>query len=96
MTTALTPSEIQNLLQTTPGWILNQDKLTREWIFEDFIQAMIFVNRIAEVAESAGHHPDIDIRYNRVLLGLISHDANGITQRDAAMAARINQIFPSR
>ena len=52
---------------------------------------MHFVNRVAVVAEAAGHHPDIDIRYNRVLLGLVSHDAGGITGRDAAMANRIDQ-----
>ena len=44
---------------------------------------MKFVNRVAVIAEAAGHHPDIDIRYNQVLLGLVSHDAGGITGRDA-------------
>ena len=48
---------------------------------------MAFVNRVATLAEAAGHHPDIDIRYNRVLLGLVSHDAGGITGRDTAMAS---------
>ena len=52
---------------------------------------MAFVNRVAALAESAGHHPDIDIRYNQVLLGLVSHDAGGITERDTSMAGRIDR-----
>ena len=57
---------------------------------------MVFVNRVAALAESAGHHPDIDIRYNRVLLGLVSHDAGGITKRDTAMAGRIDSEFETK
>jgi 4a-hydroxytetrahydrobiopterin dehydratase len=52
---------------------------------------MKFVNRVAEIAEEAGHHPDIDIRYNRVTLGLVTHDAGGITAKDAEMAARLGR-----
>ena len=54
---------------------------------------MSFVNKVAEFAESAGHHPDIDIRYNRVTLGLVTHDAGGITAKDAGMAARLSVNF---
>jgi len=90
MATALNAEEIEEVLKTHPSWKLQAGKLVREWTFQDFVQAMAFVNQVATVAEAAGHHPDIDIRYNRVLLGLISHDAGGITQRDAAMAGRID------
>lgn len=93
MKQALTPAEIKVTLQTIPGWALQDGKLTREWTFKDFIQAMEFVNQIATLAEAAGHHPDIDIRYNRVHLSLVSHDAGGITPRDANMARQINQKF---
>jgi 4a-hydroxytetrahydrobiopterin dehydratase len=51
---------------------------------------MAFVNRVAQLAEQGGHHPDIDIRYNRVRLALVSHDAGGITARDLSMAAQLN------
>ncbi len=95
MKTTLSETELTELLQTHPEWSLQNGKLIREWIFKDFIQAMAFVNQIAATAEAANHHPDIDIRYNRVLLGLISHDANGITRRDASMAAQISQKFGS-
>ncbi len=93
MKQALTTAEIKEILQSLPGWALEDNKLTREWTFKDFIQAMEFVNQIATLAEAAGHHPDIDIRYNRVRLGLVSHDAGGITRRDANMARQINQKF---
>jgi 4a-hydroxytetrahydrobiopterin dehydratase len=90
MKKALSQSEVEVVLRQRPDWKLHEGKLVREWTFSDFVQAMAFVNRVATLAEAAGHHPDIDIRYNRVTLGLISHDAGGITERDAAMATRIS------
>jgi 4a-hydroxytetrahydrobiopterin dehydratase len=91
MTKALTAAEIDKVLQNHPDWKLQSGKLVREWIFKDFVEAMAFVNKVAAIAESAGHHPDIDIRYNRVLLGLVSHDAGGITKRDGDMAGKIDK-----
>ena len=93
MKQALTPAEIKETLQTIPGWTLQDGKLIRDWTFQDFVQAIEFINKIATLAEGAGHHPDIDIRYNNVRLSLVSHDAGGITQRDANMARQINQKF---
>jgi 4a-hydroxytetrahydrobiopterin dehydratase len=89
--TVLNPSELDGLLKEHPEWKLDSGKLVRDWSFKDFVQAMSFVNRVAELAETAGHHPDIDIRYNKVRLGLISHDAGGITNRDARMAGRLSR-----
>jgi len=91
----MTPDEIKDVLKANPDWHLKDGKLVREWTFEDFLEAMKFVNRVAVVAEAANHHPDIDIRYNHVLLGLISHDASGITQRDASMASQLSKEFPA-
>jgi 4a-hydroxytetrahydrobiopterin dehydratase len=91
----MTETEIRNLLVDEPAWTLESGKLVRDWKFKDFVEAMLFVNRIATLAEAAGHHPDIDIRYNQVRLGLVSHDAGGVTQRDAAMAKRITREFPA-
>jgi 4a-hydroxytetrahydrobiopterin dehydratase len=88
----LNQSEIDVFLKDNPNWKVESGKLVRDWAFENFVKAMEFVNRVAEIAESAGHHPDIDIRYNRVQLGLVSHDAGGITNRDAKMAARLNSM----
>jgi 4a-hydroxytetrahydrobiopterin dehydratase len=95
MKKTLTQTEIEAVLQANPGWNLQAGKLVREWTFKDFVEAMEFVNRVAGIAEAAGHHPDIDIRYNRVQLALVSHDAGGITQRDAAMAAKLDQQLAS-
>ena len=96
MTNTLNAAEIEEALKTHPEWHLEAGKLIRKWTFKDFIEAMVFVNRVAAVAEAAGHHPDIDIRYNKVTLGLISHDAGGITSRDATMVGRIDKEFETK
>lgn len=86
----LSQDQLNALLGDLPDWTLEEGQLVRSWTFKDFAAAMAFVNRIAGLAEEANHHPDIDIRYNRVRLALISHDAGGITRRDAEMARRIS------
>ena len=91
----LTEAEIAAALERDPLWKLTHGKLTRLWTFPDFAAAMAFVNRVAAIAEEANHHPDIDIRYNKVTLGLVSHDAGGITKRDVAMASRLTRDFPA-
>jgi 4a-hydroxytetrahydrobiopterin dehydratase len=88
----LTDSEIQNALGSLPGWQKNGAAIQRNFEFPDFKAAMQFVNKIADAAEQANHHPDIDIRYNKVTMALVSHDSGGITQRDVRMASKINQI----
>ncbi len=96
MSKALSATEVEQVLQSHPNWKLQGGKLVREWTFKDFVEAMAFVNRVATLAETAGHHPDIDIRYNRVSLGLVSHDAGGITRRDEAMASQIDKEFQKK
>ena len=90
----LTQDEFRALLIELPEWAVEDGKLVRYWTFHDFVEAMAFVNRVAQLAEEAQHHPDIDIRYNRVTLGLVSHDAGGITSRDAKMARGLSAGFP--
>lgn len=92
MKDSLTPAQIEDALHSNPDWKYKDGKLVREWSFRDFAESMKFVEKIAALAESAGHHPDIDIRYNRVLLGLVSHDAGGVTRRDLDLACRIDQL----
>jgi 4a-hydroxytetrahydrobiopterin dehydratase len=82
---------LREALELLPDWRLEDGKLTRDLVFADFKAAMRFVNHAAEIAEDANHHPDIDIRYNRVRLGLVTHDAGGITRNDTAMAARLSK-----
>lgn len=95
MGTVLSDAEVQQGLQQLPGWKRNHNAIERLFQFDRFVQAMEFVNQIAEAAEAVNHHPDILISYNKVTLTLLSHDSGGVTQRDLKMAARINQMAPA-
>lgn len=88
----LTDAEIKQAITTLPGWQQHDKAIQRVFQFPDFKAAMQFVNKIAEAAEQANHHPDIDIRYNKVTMALISHDSGGVTKRDVGMARKINEI----
>ncbi len=89
----LSAVELDEKLKDLPGWKLDSGRLVRDWQFADFVQAMAFVHQVAEAAEKAQHHPDIDIRYNKVRLGLVTHDAGGITGKGrAAMAATLGRL----
>ncbi len=90
--THLDPEQLKQALTTLPGWSLQDGRLQREYKFSNFVAAMGFVNQVAAAAEQAGHHPDIDIRYSTVTLGLVTHDAGGITSRDVEMAARLSSL----
>jgi 4a-hydroxytetrahydrobiopterin dehydratase len=88
----LSISDVEEKLNGLPGWKLIGHEIMCELKFADFVSAMDFVNHVAEKAEAAGHHPDIDIRYDKVRLALVSHDAGGLTQRDFDLAAAINAL----
>lgn len=88
----LSASSLQEKMRTLPQWKLEGKELVRRFEFPDFVSAMHFVNAVAEKAEAAGHHPDIDIRYNKVRLALMSHDSGGLTERDIDMAQRLNSL----
>ena len=83
---------VRQKLTGMPLWSLEGGELVRTCTFENFVEAMQFVNGVAELAEGAGHHPDIDIRYNKVRLALVSHDAGGLTERDFDLAAGIDGL----
>ncbi len=91
MAELLSDIAIQRELGSLPGWSRRGDLLTRTYTFRNFLDAIAFVNRVAEHAESANHHPDIDIRYSRVTLTLSTHDAGGITQNDLDLAKSIDK-----
>jgi 4a-hydroxytetrahydrobiopterin dehydratase len=88
----LTDAEIQTELTSLNGWQRNGTAIQRVFRFPDFKAAMQFVNKVAEAAEQANHHPDIDIRYNTITMTLVSHDSGRVTQRDVRMAGTINKI----
>lgn len=90
---ALSTQQAASLLNNLPAWKIESGELVRVFEFEDFRAAMRFVNQVAELAEAAGHHPDIDIRYNRVRLALVSHDAGGLTSKDFQLAAQADKVM---
>src|SRR5215216_6692677 len=79
-------------LQRLPGWQRRGNQIAKTFVREDFAHALVFVNEVAAAAEAAGHHPDIDIRWNKVTLALSSHDEGGLTDRDFQLAARIQEL----
>ena len=79
-------------LKKCPEWDHEGSEITRAVEFESFPDAVEFVNDLAEIAEEAHHHPDIDIRYSRVILRLTTHDAGGLTEADFKMAQRIDNF----
>jgi len=88
---ALSAEQAASLLAGLPEWQISAGELVRTYKFEDFLAALAFVNRVAALAEKAGHHPDIDIRYNKVRLALVTHDAGGLTAKDFDLAAQADR-----
>jgi len=88
----LSESEISTRLASIPSWQVQKGELVRTFTFKDFRGSLAFVNHVGDLAEKAGHHPDIDIRYNRVRLALVTHDAGGLTDKDFKLAASADTI----
>jgi 4a-hydroxytetrahydrobiopterin dehydratase len=88
----LTQEEIQEKTKNLQDWTVEGSKLQANRKFKDFVQAIEFVNKLVEPAESAFHHPDIEISYNRVKITLTTHDVGGLTQKDFDLAQVISQI----
>jgi 4a-hydroxytetrahydrobiopterin dehydratase len=93
--TALTTQEIQSRMGRVPGWELRDGSaIQKTFRFPTFAAAIRFVDKVAAIADAADHHPDILIRYDRVTLTLSTHDAHGLTERDFALAAEIENVAP--
>jgi 4a-hydroxytetrahydrobiopterin dehydratase len=88
----LSQEQIAEALADLDGWELEDGALVRTFRFADFVHAVDFIEQLAEVAEAQRHHPDIDIRYNKVTLRLSSHDAGGLTERDVKLAEALQQF----
>ena len=88
----LSRENIKSILVSYETWKLEEGKLLSEIEFPTFSDAMVFVNRVAEVAEEENHHPDIFISYNKVHLALYTHDVGGITDKDTQMLKRVEEI----
>lgn len=92
MSDLLDTSELGNALNKCPEWEAEDKAITRSIEFEDFNEAIDFVNDLAEIADKAQHHPDILICYNKVTLTLTTHDAGGVTELDIEMAQRVDNL----
>ena len=93
-TPPLKREEAERLLPQVPGWELsaNAGKISRLFIFKDFKEAMRFVNKTAEIAETEGHHPSIEIVWNKVTLTLWTHAISGLSENDFILAAKTNTL----
>ena len=86
----LTRDAARRRLLALPGWELAFNEIKKTYVFGDFAEALVFVNRVGELAEEADHHPDILIKFNRVTLELSTHSAGGITELDFSLAGLID------
>ena len=88
----LTPDQINERLVTVPEWQKNDAMISRTYKFKDFLAAMEFVNRVAPLVEQANHHPDIDIRWNKVTLALTTHSEGALTEKDFDLAQKCDRL----
>lgn len=86
----LTDDELLRAVDGLPGWSVDDGQLVREFTLPSFPDAIAFVNRVADRAEAADHHPDLDIRYTKVRAALATHSEGGITKKDVALAGEID------
>jgi 4a-hydroxytetrahydrobiopterin dehydratase len=87
--------ELEKLHQEVPEWnAINEHHIKRMYKFKDFRQALNFVNRVGELAEEQGHHPDILLAWGKVEVTLWTHAIDGLTESDLIMAAKIDQLYP--
>jgi 4a-hydroxytetrahydrobiopterin dehydratase len=86
--------ELEQILQQVPQWkAVEEHHITRAFAFPDFKQALDFVNRVGDVAEQQGHHPDILLTWGKAEITMWTHKINGLTQSDFIMAAKIDKIY---
>ena len=90
---ALTTKQISFHLKTVLSWSKRAQTIHRTFEFKGFLKAIEFVNRIARKAQKSNHHPDIDIRYDKVTLKLTTHDEGGITEKDFVLARQCDEVF---
>lgn len=90
---ALSKDEIRRTLNGMPEWSLAGNAIQRRFAFKSFMPGIAFVNKIAEAAEQANHHPDITINYNQVTISLSTHSESGVTQKDFQLAQVIDKIY---
>ena len=91
----LKPEDVNEQLKTLDGWTLDGKAIRKQYTFQDFPEAVLFVSALVPGAEDADHHPDIEIHYKRVVLSYSTHDEGGLTAKDLAGAAMAEAIAAS-
>lgn len=92
MSKLLSDTQIQEAIAKLSGWTVNGKQIQSIRKFKDFVEAIAFVNKLVAPAEAAGHHPDIEISYNKVTISLTTHDAGGLTAKDFTLAQEISTL----
>ena len=92
MATLIAQSQLEEMMKRIPEWEADRKAIERTFEFDDFDQAIDFVNEVAEIASEEEHHPDIDIRFNKVRVALSTHSEGGVTNLDLQMAAKIDNL----
>jgi len=91
--TSMSREEVDETIRIVDGWTVNGKKITKEFKFKDFVEAMKFINKIAETSESEGHHPDFKLHdWNCVTVDTWTHALGGLTENDFILASKINRI----
>jgi len=85
-------AELAKILPTLAGWSVTDGMLRKTFAHPTFPVAIVFVNAVAQLAEVANHHPDVDIRYSNITVSLVTHDAGGITAKDVALARAVEEV----
>jgi 4a-hydroxytetrahydrobiopterin dehydratase len=84
--------EVRGMLEKVEGWEWREKSIRKRFTFRDFRESMLFVNRVADIAEEEGHHPNIFISWNRVTLTLTTHAIDGLSENDFILAAKIDNF----
>ena len=91
-TPPLEEEKVNELLKEIPSWTLKDGHLYKKFKFKNFVEAMKFVNEVADIAENEGHHPDFSVHYNRVEIELFTHAIKGLAENDFILAAKIEKL----
>lgn len=88
----LSEKDIRAGIASLDGWSLTDGAITKQYLLDDFLGSILFVNRITGAAEAASHHPDLSVSWNKVTVTLVTHGEGGVTHADLALAAQIERL----
>lgn len=89
----MSPADVEAFIKSHSGWKHVESELRKTFEFASFAEGMKFVNEVAELAEKENHHPDIDIRFKRVHIALVTYDSDGITKKDVELADLVDTVY---